>query len=81
MGVPFEALIPYGIMLAVSPYNTSLTSQWHILSFADVRHYRSRSFEGQAYAERRKEGEAFGGSMGQGQYLNLQSDHSVSSKC
>ncbi len=76
MGVPFEALIPYAIMLGVCASQPSPHSFYElngcILSTADVRCDRSRSFEDQAHAEWRKEGQTFGGSVGQSRYPSAQ---------
>jgi hypothetical protein len=65
MGVPFEALIPYGIMLAVG--NSTLPPPALLTSLMlDVWHHRSRHGEDQTHAKRRKTRAAFSGSVGQG---------------
>jgi hypothetical protein len=70
MGVPFEALIPFGIMLAVRLFlGLVLNGTRWLTVCADVRGYRSGNVEDQTHAERRQEGEAFGGSMGQSELI------------
>ncbi len=65
MGVPFEALIPYGIMLAVRRSTVQLEVQLTSL-ILDVWYHRSRHGKDQTHAERRKARAAFSRSMGQG---------------
>jgi hypothetical protein len=63
MGVPFEALIPFGIMLAVRlslPYPLYRTDEDIELSFVDVRSLWSWIIEDQTHAERGKERKALG---------------------
>ena len=64
MGVPFEALLPYGIMLAVRSLALTLPALLTSL-IPDVWHHRSRHGENQTHAERRKARATFGRSMGQ----------------
>ena len=65
MGVPFEALLPYGIMLGVrtnlpAPHQTkALTPR------TDVRNLRSGPLKDQTHAERRQESKTLDRSMGQ----------------
>ncbi len=65
MGVPFEALIPYGIMLAVSILSRCLKGLLTSL-ILDVWHYGSRYGKDQAHAERRQARAPLSRSMGQG---------------
>ena len=63
MGVPFEALIPYAIMLGVRL--TPPTSNTEILiPSLDVRHHWGGPFENKTHAEWRKESKAFARSVG-----------------
>ena len=57
MGVPFEALLPYAIMLGVGPDPD--VKGVRVLIPVDVRLHRRGSFEDQTHAEWREEGKAF----------------------
>lgn len=69
MGVPFEALIPYGIILGVRLPNALSIQQALTNVSIDVRILRCCPFENQSHAKRWKESETFSRSMGQTKYV------------
>ena len=54
MGVPFEALIPYAIMLGVRTSLPLNETQEATDTFSDVRRHRSGPFQDPIYAKRRE---------------------------
>ena len=62
MGVPFEALLPYAIMLGVRRPAADVVAS---LTVTDVRLHWSDAVQGPTHAERWKASETFHRSMGQ----------------
>lgn len=98
MGVPFEALLPYGIMVRcaharfATAKDSMLTSSYSLpyayprltripferheqhtkLREIVLRRFRRWSLQDQEHSERRQEGQALGGPVGQTEYVTLQ---------
>ena len=70
MGVPFEALLPYAVMVGVrnSPLSNRIQALKHL---TDVRPHGSGPFKDQAYAEWRQKSKALDRSMGQAECAYL----------
>lgn len=76
MGVPFEALLPYAIMLGVRP--SPLINQTQTLTHpTDVRHLGCGPLKDQTHAEWGEKSKAFNRSMGQAECVDLCEQHEL----